>query len=81
MAACNVGNLGKESACNVGILGPWSRKKELDMTDQLNNINLLLVFYLEEGMPPTPGFLPGESPWTEEPGGFQSTGSHRVGHD
>ena len=24
---------------------------------------------------PTPVFLPGESPWTEEPGGLQSTGS------
>ena len=23
---------------------------------------------LEEGMQPTPVFLPGESPWTEEPG-------------
>ena len=23
----------------------------------------------------TPVFLPGESPWTEEPGGLQSTGS------
>ena len=22
-----------------------------------------------------------EIPWTEEPGGLQSTGSHRVGHD
>ena len=30
---------------------------------------------------PTAGFLPGESPWTEEPGGLTSTGSHRVGHD
>ena len=30
---------------------------------------------------PTPGFLPGESPWTEEPGGLQSMGSQRVGHD
>ena len=29
----------------------------------------------------TPVFLPGESPWTEEPGGVQSTVSHRVGHD
>ena len=29
---------------------------------------------------PTPVFLPGESPWTEEPGGLQSIGSHRVGH-
>ena len=26
-------------------------------------------------------FLPGESPWTEEPGGLQSLGSQRVGHD
>ena len=30
---------------------------------------------------PTPVVLPGESPWTEEPGRLQSIGSHRVGHD
>ena len=30
---------------------------------------------------PTPVCLPGESPWTEEPGRLQSTGSQRVGHD
>ena len=30
---------------------------------------------------PTPVFLPGESPWTEEPGGLQSTASQRVRHD
>jgi len=30
---------------------------------------------------PTPVFLPGESPWTEEPVGLQSTGLQRVGHD
>jgi len=29
---------------------------------------------------PTPLF-PGESPWTEEPGGLQSMGSQRVRHD
>ena len=29
----------------------------------------------------TPIFLPGESPWTEEPGGLQPIGSQRVGHD
>ena len=33
------------------------------------------------GWQPTPTFLPGESPWTEEPGGLQSMGSQRVGHD
>ena len=30
---------------------------------------------------PTPVFLPGESLWTEEPGGLQSMGSQRAGHD
>ena len=30
---------------------------------------------------PTPVFLPGESPWTEEPGGLQSVGSQRDRHD
>ena len=30
---------------------------------------------------PTPVFLPEESPWKEEPGGLQSTGSKRVGLD
>ena len=29
----------------------------------------------------TPVFLPGESPWTEDPGRLQSIGSHRVRHD
>ena len=37
---------------------------------------------LEEGMAkPTLVFLPGESPWTEEPGRLQSRGSQRVGLD
>jgi len=30
---------------------------------------------------PTPVFLPGKIPHTEEPGGRQSMGSQRVGHD
>ena len=29
---------------------------------------------------PTPVFLPGESPWTEEPGGLQSMWLQRVRH-
>ena len=36
---------------------------------------------LEEGMLTHTVFLPGESAWTEEPGGLQSTGSQNVGHD
>ena len=30
---------------------------------------------------PTPVFLPGEAPWTEEPGRLQSTGLQRVRHN
>ena len=30
---------------------------------------------------PTPVFLPGDSPWTEEPGGLCSMGSQRAGHN
>ena len=30
---------------------------------------------------PTPVFLPGKIPWTEEPSELQSRGSQRVGHD
>ena len=36
---------------------------------------------LEEGMATHSSILPGESPWTEEPGGLRSIGSQRVGHD
>ena len=36
---------------------------------------------LEKGMAAHSSVLAWEIPWTEEPGGLQSTGSHRVGHD
>ena len=36
---------------------------------------------LEDAWQPTPVFLPGESPRTEKPGGLQSMGLLRVGHD
>ena len=36
---------------------------------------------LEKGMQPALVLLPGESPWTKEPGGLQSMGSQRVRHD
>ena len=36
---------------------------------------------LEESMATLSVFLPRESPWAEEPGGLQSMGSQRVGHD
>ena len=36
---------------------------------------------LEKGMATHSNILVWEIPWTEEPGGLQSTGSQRVGHD
>ena len=36
---------------------------------------------LEEGMATHSVFLPGESPWTEEPDRLQSMGSQKVGYD
>ena len=35
---------------------------------------------LEEGMATQSSILAWRIPWTEEPGGIQSTGSQRVGH-
>ena len=36
---------------------------------------------LEKGMATHSSILTRRIPWTEEPGGLQSTGSQRVGHD
>ena len=36
---------------------------------------------LEEGMATHSSMLAWRVPWTEEPGGLQSMGSQRVGHD
>ena len=36
---------------------------------------------VEEGMAHTPGFLLGESPWTDEPAVLQPMGLQRAGHD
>ena len=36
---------------------------------------------LEEGMATPSRILAWRIPWTEEPGGLQSMGSHRVRHD
>ena len=36
---------------------------------------------LEKGMATPSSILSWKIPWTEEPGGVQSMGSHRVGHD
>ena len=39
------------------------------------------VYILEEGTATHSSILAWRIPWTEEPGGLQSTGLQRVGHD
>ena len=56
---------GKESACSTGDAG--------DLGSILGS--------LEEGMATHSNILAWEIPWTEEPGGLQSIGLQRVGHD
>ena len=58
------GLVGKESTCNVGDLGS------------------IPGLGRSPGAPwqPTPVFLLGEFPWTEEPGRLQSMEPQRVGH-
>ena len=57
---------GEESACNAGEQGSMPGLGRSPGGGHGN---------------PTPVFLPGESTWTEEPGGLQSMGSQRAGHD
>ena len=38
-------------------------------------------FPWRRALQPTPVFLPGESPWTEEPEGLHSMGSQKARHD
>ena len=59
------GSDGKESACSAGDLG-----QSLGWEDPL-----------EEGMATHSSVLVWRIPWTEEPGGLQSMGLQRVGHD
>ena len=62
------GSVGKESSCNVREQGTWVQS--LGREDPL-----------EKGMATNSGILVWRIPWTEEPGGLQSTGSQRVRHD
>ena len=58
---------GKESTCNVRDLG--------SVDPWVRKIPWRRAWQ------PTLVFLPGESSWTEEPGGLQTMGLKRVGHD
>ena len=60
------GSEGKASACNAG---------DLDLTPGLGRSPE------KEMAAHSGGTLAWRIPWTEEPGGLQSMGSQRVGHD
>ena len=59
---------GKEPACQ------WKRHKRPGFSTWVGRIP-------EEEMATHCSILAWETPWTEEPAGLQSTGSHRVRHD
>ena len=59
----------------------WSLNWEDPLEDLLRNSKENILFSGEYWRQSTPIFLPGESPWTEEPGGLQSTVSQRVRQD
>ena len=72
------GSAGKESACSVG---------DLDLIPGLGrstgDMGLIpgLKIPWRRAWQPTPVWLPGDSSWTEEPGGLQSIASQRVRHN
>ena len=61
--------LGTWEVLKTGSNGPKSKYGELGL------------YTLEKEMTTHSSILAWEIPWTEEPGGLESLGSHRVGHD
>ena len=57
----------------------------LDLTEILFYLEethiYIYIFFLKRAMAPHSSILAWKIPWTEEPGGLQSMGSQRVGHD
>ena len=71
------GSDGKESAYNARDMGSIPRSRSFP--GGLINLNNYMA--LEKGMASHSSTLAWRIPWTEESGGLQSMGSHRVGHD
>ena len=70
---------GKVANNSSGPLHTWSLPKGRHRDfSKLRNISMMPS---EKAMAPHSSTLAWKTPWTEEPGGLQSMGSHRVGHD
>ena len=61
-------------------LSDWTEQKPKEIRDSII-VLWWLVRYLEKAMAPHSSTLAWKIPWMEEPGGLQSMGSRRVGHD
>ena len=75
------GSDSKESTCNLGEVGsiPLSEKLESLFPESANQ--WVGTISQRRTWQPTAVFLPGDSPWTEEPGRLQSMGPQRVGQN
>ena len=65
-------------------MAQWQKRKQpTSNAGIIGDVGLIpgLGRSLEEAWQPTPVFLPGESPWTEETGKLQSIGLQKVGHE
>ena len=89
-SACNAGDPGSITrsgrSLGAGIGYPLQYSWASLVAQMIKNLPTMLKTWVEKipwrrEWQPTPVFLPGESPWTEEPGGLQSMGSQRVRHD
>ena len=58
-----------------------ARREGKDILKVMKGNNLEPRLLLEKAMAPHSSILAWRIPWTEEPGGLPSMGSHRVGHD
>jgi len=57
-----------------------SSKEYFHLLQRINS-SLILELFLEKAMSPHSSTLAWKIPWTEEPGGLQTMGSLRVGHN
>ena len=83
------GSVGKESTCNAGDLGlipglgrslGEGKGYPLQYSGLENSMDCISP-WVEKAMATHSSTLAWKIPWTEEPGGLQSVGSLRVGHD
>ena len=64
------------------LMAPWQTTcLPLQETQEMRVGSLGQEALLEEGVATHSSMLAWRIPWTEEPGGLQSTGSQRVGHN